>query len=416
MNNLFYSIYKNKMPLAFRFRPKKLEDYIGQNEILSENKILFKLIKKKNIVNSIFYGPPGTGKTSLAEVISNEVNGYFENLNATTATVKDIKNIVENAEKKLKIEGKQTILFLDEIHRFNKLQQDSLLPSTEKGTIVLIGATTENPYYTLNNSLLSRCLVFEFNKLKNKDIKQIIRNVEQKITNNNIQKIDDEIIDYISKLSNGDARQAINYLQLIIDLDLELDIKEIKEILGKNRISYDKKEDKYNIISAYIKSIRGSDPDSSIYWLAKMLVGGEDPKYIARRLMILAAEDIGLANPDALVIANAALNAAKEIGMPEIRIILSEATIYLAISTKSNSSYEAINNAIKDVESGINYEVPKHLLNIPDSGYKYPHSFEGNFVNQKYVGNKVFYYKAGNNKNENMIMKKLKKMWEWDNE
>lgn len=414
MNDLFYSIYKDKMPLAFRFRPKKLEEYVGQNKILSKNKVLFKLIKKKNIVNSIFYGPPGTGKTSLAEVISNEVNGYFENLNATTATVKDIKNIVESAEKKLRTEGKQTILFLDEIHRFNKLQQDSLLPATENGTIVLIGATTENPYYVLNNSLLSRCLVFEFSKLDKKDIEKIIKNVERQI-NKDKEEIDDRIISYIAELSNGDARQAINYLQLIVDLDLELSIAELKNILGKGRINYDKKEDKYNIISAYIKSIRGSDPDSAIYWLAKMLVGGEDPRYIARRLLILAAEDIGLANPDALVIANATLNATKDIGMPEIRIILSETTIYLAISTKSNSSYEAINKAIEDVENGLDYEVPKHLLNIPNSGYKYPHSFEGNFVNQKYVEKKVLYYKAGNNKNENMIMKKLKKMWEWDN-
>ena len=412
MKSLFYENYRDKLPLAYRMRPVLLDDFLGQESIVGEGKILKKLIKKKKMVNSIFFGPPGSGKTSLAEIISNEIDFYFENLNATTASTKDIKEIVKKAENRLKIEGKQTLLFLDEIHRFNKLQQDSLLPSTENGVIVLIGATTENPYYSLNSSLLSRCMVLEFEKVSEESIKILLERTLVKI--NSI--FSEEVISYISFVSDGDVRRAYNYLNLIIESEVEDDLEKIKELLGVKKSFYHKEEDKYNTISAYIKSMRGSDPDSAVYWLAKMLTGGEDPVYIARRLIIFASEDIGMANPDAVVMANSALTAAEKIGMPEIRIILSNITIYMAISTKSNSSYSAINEAIKSIDEIGVQEIPKKLIKGFESRYKYPHSFKDSFVEQGYMMERLSFYKPKNNRNENLIKDKLKNLWGWEYE
>jgi len=406
MNNLFYNNSNDKMPLAYRMRPKKISEYIGQTKIIGQETILYKMLKKNKMMNLIFFGPSGTGKTSLAKLISKELNVNFKNLNATTASVKDIKIIVENAEINLRTRGEKTILFLDEIHRFNKLQQDSLLPATEKGTIILIGATTTNPYYSLNNSLLSRVMVFEFEKLKEEELNEIIENALIKSN----KKINLDIKNYIVKISSGDARKALNYLEIIIEAELELELEKIKTILGEKHFFYDKKEDKANIISALIKSIRGTAPDAAIYWLAKLLEGGEDPRYIARRLVISAAEDIGLANPEALQMANVALNASNEIGMPEIRIILSEVVIYLSISSKSNSSYLAINKALEEIKEGVEYEVPNNIKNIKNNGYLYPHNYIGNYVKQKYIPEEKEYYKPGENKNENLIKEKLNKL------
>ncbi len=404
--NLFFDNYEQKLPFAYKFRPKTIEEYVGQENIIGKNGTLRKILKSGRAVNSIFYGPPGTGKTSLAEILSYELSAYFEKMNATTATVSDIKEIVIKAEKRLTTEGKQTILFLDEIHRFNKLQQDSLLPHTENGRIVLIGATTENPYYVLNNSLMSRCIGFEFKKLEKKDIKKVVDICIEKIG----VSFGNGISELIAETSLGDARKAINIVEILY-LSGEYDkFEKAEKIISENKNSYDKSNDKYEIISAFIKSIRGSDPDAAVYWLARMIEGGEDPLYIARRIVISAAEDIGIANPDALTVAVAAMNGVKEIGMPEARIILSEATVYLAISTKSNSVYNAINNAIEDIKNGNIQDVPEYLKNS-SKNYIYPHSYEGNFVFQKYMSEFKRYYEPANNKNEDMIKSRLTKLW-----
>ncbi len=410
MRNLFYKEHEKIRPLAYRLRPTKISEYVGQGKLMGEDSVLRRLIKNGKMVNSIFYGPPGTGKTSLAELIANELDINFEKLNATTANLKELGEVVARAKKNLEMGGDRTILFLDEIHRFNKLQQDALLPHTENGLLILVGATTENPYYTLNNALLSRCMVFEFEKLGTEDIMEMVKRGFGELG----LGFDEDVAQYISELADGDARVAINYLELLSNLEGNLDIDEIKKIFEKRKLAYDKKDDKYNIISAFIKSIRGSDPDSAVYWLARMLEGGEDPRYIARRLIISASEDIGMANPEALLVANAAMHSAEKIGMPEVRIILSHATVYLAISSKSNSVYMAINDAMGDVRDGEVEEVPKHLRDQYKELYVYPHAYPGNFVNQKYRhGNKI-YYKPGENKYENMIKQKMEKLWDKD--
>ena len=407
MNTLFQKNYDEIRPLAYVMRPKTLDEYVGQEKIIGRDSVLRKLIKKGKMINSIFFGPPGTGKTSLGALISKELDYSFEKLNATTANLNDFRQVIDRANRRLELENKRTLLFLDEIHRFNKLQQDALLPHTEDGLIILIGATTENPYYVLNNALLSRSMIFEFEKLT-KD--EIIKLIENALIYKNI-KLDLEIKLYIEELSAGDGRIALNYLEMISEVGETMTLEKVENILLKRKVGYHKKEDKYNTISAFIKSIRGSDPDAAVYWLAKMLDGGEDPRYIARRLLISASEDIGLANPEALNMANAAILASEKIGMPEVRIILSQVTIYLAISSKSSSSYEAINLAMMDIKKGVIEEVPRHLTDLGKKDYKYPHGYDGNYVYQEYKKNNKVYYFPQNNKNERLILEKLNKLW-----
>lgn len=407
MNSLFKNNFEEVKPLAVRLRPTTFEEFIGQEKLLGKHGILKKLIENQSLSNCIFYGPPGCGKTTLGEIISKNINSNFETLNATTATLEDLRAVVERAKQNIEFYGKKTILFLDEIHRFNKKQQDALLSYCENGVVILIGATTENPYYTLNNALLSRVMIFEFKSLSREDIHLILQNAVKKI---GIKELPYEILECIKDISQGDSRIALNYLELYQNSCMTLDDNDILQIFRERKASYHKDEDKYNLISAMIKSIRGSDPNSAIYWLGRLLSGGEDPRYIARRIVISASEDIGMANPEAMVIANSAMEASEKIGMPEIRIILAQAVIYLAISTKSNSSYVAINKALEDIEKGDLETVPLHISNSA-AGYKYPHDYQDNFIKQKYSAIKREYYIPGDNRNERMISEKLKKLW-----
>lgn len=406
MKNLFENNYENVKPLPLILRPKTLDEIVGQEKILGKNGILRKIIEKGNISNMILYGPPGCGKSTLGEIISKSLEYSYETLNATTASLSDLKEIVERARKNIEFYNRKTILFLDEIHRFNKLQQDGLLSYIENGTLILIGATTENPYHNLNNALLSRVLIFKFEELKKEDIRKIVEKGEKYL---NIE-IPNKIRETILKISKGDSRTALNYVELYKNTADSVDERDILEIFEERGFSYDKAEDKYNIISALIKSIRGSEPNSALYWLGRLLAGGEDPRYIARRLVISASEDIGLANPEAFLMASYGLTASEKIGMPEIRIILAEITVYLAISTKSNSCYNGINKVLEDIKKGDLEGVPNNIKENP-IGYKYPHDYENNFVFQNYGKNNIDYYIPGDNRNEKLIKEKLEKLW-----
>ena len=357
------------------------------------------------MMNAIFRGQPGSGKTTLAELIAQKINYHYEYLNATKASTADIKQLSTQSQQRRALDGRATLLFLDEIHRFNKLQQDALLPDLENGNIILIGATTENPYYSLNNALLSRCLAFEFKKLDEKSLLSILSFIVEK------EKLEvwSEILEFIASTVEGDARSAINLLQMLANLGADLTLEQVKSLIPTQK-SYHQTEDKYNTISAMIKSIRGSDPDAAIYRMAKMLSGGEDPEYIARRLVILAAEDIGLANPQALPIAMAAMHAAKELWMPEIRIPLAEVAIYLALSPKSNSAYNAINLALSEVEHAPIQKVPAHLTKLWASNYKYPHDYPNHWIAQDYLSKKVKFYIPADNKFESAAQEWLKKI------
>jgi putative ATPase len=418
-------------PLADRMRPQNLNEYLGQKHLVGENAILRKAIESGNIPSFILWGPPGVGKTTLAKIIANQQNRPFYTLSAVNSGVKDVRETIEKAKKQQFFDSPNPILFIDEIHRFNKSQQDSLLGAVENGTIILIGATTENPSFEVISPLLSRTQVYILKPLEKDDLIEIINKAITK--DKYLKELDIEIKEYESLLrfSGGDARKLYNILELVINTEqakapgkISITNDIVIDILQQNIATYDKNgEQHYDIISAFIKSIRGSDPNAAVYWLARMIEGGEDPKFIARRLLILASEDIGLANPNALLLANSCFDAVNKIGWPESRIILSEATIYLAISAKSNSAYQAINDAQKLVRKEGDLPVPLHIRNAPtnlmkDIGYgkdyKYAHSYEGNFVQDNFMPEKLannIIYKPQNNSKELEISERLKIQW-----
>ena len=396
------------IPLAHRVRPQTLDEFIGQEEILGKDKILYRTIKADRLSSIILWGPTGSGKTSLAKVISNTTKYKFIKLNAVTSGVGDIKSSIEEAKNPLLNPTGKCILFKDEIHRFNKLQQDALLPFVENGTVILIGATTENPYFEVNKALISRSMVFKLKPLSVENVFTILKNAiknPEGLGSYNIN-IEDETLKKIAEISNGDVRTALNSLEIAVlttpvDKNGVINItNEIAaECVGKKKSMFDKTGDShYDNISAFIKSMRGSDPDATAFYLARAIAGGEDPVFIARRIVIAAAEDVGLANPNALVVANSAMQAVASVGMPEARIILSEAAIYVATSKKSNATYLAINKALEDVETKDTGEIPMHIRNAPVSGmkdfgygegYKYPHDYPNHQVEQQYLPDKM---------------------------
>jgi len=396
-------------PLAYRMKPKTLDEFFGQEHIVGQNKLLYRLIKADRLTSIILWGPPGCGKTSLAKVIANTTEYNFVELNATSAGIADIKKIAEDSKNLFMNPKGKTIVFIDEIHRFNKLQQDALLPLVEKGVVILIGATTENPYFEVNKALVSRSTIFKLEPLDaistEKIITNAISNKENGLGNYKIN-ITTKEIEFLACAVEGDVRTALNALELaVISSEMESDgsvtITEeiLEECLQSRKLHYDKNsEAHYDTISAFIKSMRGSDADAAIHYLARMLEAGEDPMFIARRIVICAAEDVGLANPNALVIANAAMQAVHQIGMPEARIILAEAVCVVCRSRKSNSAYMAINSAIEDVRSVDVGQVPMHIRNAPieamkkegyNVGYKYPHEYPGGIVEQQYLPDEI---------------------------
>ncbi|MDR1684290.1 MAG: replication-associated recombination protein A [Elusimicrobiota bacterium] len=386
------------MPLAARLAPKTLGDFAGQQEILGPGKMLRRLIEADKVRSAVFFGPPGVGKTALARFIAAGTKAHVTELNAAAAGVGDLKKVIEQARLRIEnnFEEKRTLVILDEIHHFNKTQQDVLLPSVESGQITLIGLTTENPYFYINNALLSRFSVFEFKALVNEDLEKIVKRAA-KIEN---FKIDKDALNFLVVQSNGDARRLLNALELaIITTPYEGGPKKItfdiiKDCIQKRHLNYDKKGDEhYDIISAFIKSMRGSDPDATVYWLARMLESGEDPRFIARRIFICAAEDVGLAEPTAVVLAEAAFKSAEVLGMPEVRIPLAEAAIYVACAPKSNAAYLAIDAALDEVKNGPRRSVPAHLRSgFKNEGYKYAHDFPNHYVEQEYMPSPKKFY------------------------
>ena len=391
-------------PLAYRMRPNTLEEYVGQEHLLGKNKILYRTIKADRLSSIILFGPPGCGKTSLARVISRTTNYKFYQINATTAGVSDIKKVVEETQNFMMNPKGKSILFIDEIHRFNKLQQDALLPYVENGTIILIGATTENPYFEVNKALISRSMVFKLEPLNKKDILKVLKlslEKEEGLKNYNI-KIEEETLEKIAIASNGDVRTALNGLEVAVlttelssDGFIHITDEVVAQSMQNRKAIFDKNGDShYDNISAFIKSLRGSDADAAVFYLARALNAGEDPMFLARRIVISSSEDVGMANPNALVIANSAMQAVNMVGMPEARIILAEAAVYVANSPKSNASYLAINKALEDVKTKNTGEVPMHIRNAPiegmrnlgyNEGYLYPHDFPGHYVEQQYL-------------------------------
>lgn len=415
------------LPMAERMRPTSIDEVYGQKHILSENKTLRKMIDKDKITSMVFFGPPGVGKSTVASIIAKKTKSEYIKLNAVLSNVSEIREAIKKAEKNL-ANSKKTILFIDEIHRFNKSQQDALLPAVENGTIILIGSTTQNPYFYLTNALLSRIMLFEFRNLEDSDIKDAIlkATTDKRGLGESDIAVENEAIDLIVKYSHGDVRKALTYLEAaffvtqIDETKEKLTITEeiVKDVTSKQILNFDEDEH-YNTISAFIKSVRGSDTNAAIYYLARMLESGEDPRYIARRLCILASEDIGLAEPEAINIASSLINIIEFIGMPEGRIPLAEVTIYLSLCPKSNSAYKAIDSAIRDIRNGELYSIPNYLKDNNSASfdkkseeeYKYPHDFPYHIVKQNYLekGIKKNYYNPVDIGEE----RELKKVYEW---
>ena len=418
-------------PLAVRVRPSSLKEFVGQEHLLGPGKLLTRAIESDRISSLILYGPPGTGKTTLATVVSAETKSHFEPLNAVTSNVSEIRKAIDQAKRRSEIKRQKTILFIDEIHRFNKAQQDVLMPDVEKGNPILIGATTHNPFFSIVPALLSRSLVLELKPLSEKEIRLILkRALEDKTRGLGYYPVllDEDALDFLSRVSDGDARRALNALELgVLTTKNENGrvhfTKQIaEESIQKKAVVYDADEDgHYDTISAFIKSMRGSDPDAALYYLAKMLYAGEDPRFIARRIAICAAEDVGNADPQALVLANAAFQVSEFIGMPEARIPLAQAAVYLACAPKSNASYLGIESAMKDIAQNKTLEVPSHLKDTHykgaellerGKGYQYAHDYEGHFVDQAYLTERKQYYiptDQGYEKNFKAYLESLRK-------
>ena len=415
-------------PLAERLRPKTLDEYIGQRHLVGEGAILRRMIDSGHISSFILWGPPGVGKTTLAQIIANKLQTPFYTLSAVTSGVKDVRDVIDKAKKNRFFSEASPILFIDEIHRFSKSQQDSLLGAVEQGIVTLIGATTENPSFEVIRPLLSRCQLYVLKSLEKEDLEQLL----QRAITTDVELKQREIklteTAAMMRYSGGDARKLLNILQLVVESEsshtVEITDKLVESRLQQNPLAYDKQgEMHYDIISAFIKSIRGSDPDAAIYWMARMIEGGEDPQFIARRLVISASEDIGLANPNALLLANAAFDTVMKIGWPEARIALAEACIYLATSPKSNSAYNAINTALHTVQQTGNQPVPMHLRNAPtklmqqlgyNDGYKYPHDYPDNFTPQQYMpdqlqGTRLWY--AQHSPSEEKLYQNMLRLW-----
>ncbi len=401
---IFISFVYMAQPLAERMRPKTLDDYIGQKHLVGEGAVLRRMIDSGKISSFILWGPPGVGKTTLAQIIANRLETPFYTLSAVTSGVKDVRDVIEKARSNRFFSQQSPILFIDEIHRFSKSQQDSLLGAVETGTVTLIGATTENPSFEVIRPLLSRCQLYVLKSLDKEDLLELLHHAVEKDVILREKHIELQETDAMLRYSGGDARKLLNILELVVEAegdtaDIVITDEKVMERLQQNPLAYDKDgEMHYDIISAFIKSIRGSDPDGALYWLARMVEGGEDPAFIARRLVISAAEDIGLANPNALLLANAAFDAVMKIGWPEGRIPLAEATVYLATSPKSNSAYEGIGTALSLVQQTGNLPVPLHLRNAPTKlmkqlgygkDYKYAHAYKGNFVQQQFLPDDV---------------------------
>lgn len=424
---------KNESPLASRIRPEKLEEVVGQKHIIGKDKLLYRAIQADKISSIIFYGPPGTGKTTLARVIANTTSAAFKQINATAAGKKDMEEVVAEAKNNLGMYGKKTILFVDEIHRFNKGQQDYLLPFVEDGTLILIGATTENPYFEVNGALISRSVVFELKPLEKEDIKEIIRRAvydREKGMGSLNAEIDSDALEFLADVSNGDARNALNAVELGVlttkpdkDGKIRITLKIAEQCIQKRVLRYDKTGDNhYDTISAFIKSMRGSDPDAAVYYLARMLYAGEDIKFIARRIMICASEDVGNADPQAMVVAVSAAQAVERLGMPEARIVLSQAAVYVACAPKSNAAYLAIDKALEIVKNQKTYAVPAHLQDAHykgagelghGTGYLYAHDYKNHYVRQQYLPDELSgtrFYEPTENGYEKKIREHLDKI------
>ena len=415
-------------PLASRLRPRSLDEVVGQQHILGRDKMLYRAIMADKLSSVILFGPPGTGKTTIAQVIAASTKANFRQINATTAGKKDMEEVVEEARTYRAAYGKKTILFIDEIHRFNKAQQDFLLPYVENGTVILIGATTENPFFEVNKALLSRSNVFELKPLEKEDVAVLVRRaVNDRERGMGVYNavIDEEAVDFLADMAGGDARRAINAVELAVlttepsaDGKIHVTLPVAEECIQRRSLRYDKTGDShYDVISAFIKSMRGSDPDAAVYWLARMIRAGEDPKFIARRIMICASEDVGMADPRALMVAVAAAETVERVGMPEGRIPLAQAAVYVATAPKSNASYLAVDRALEAVDRVAIEKVPPHLTNAPIEGmkdfghgvgYKYAHDFPGHYVRQQYLPDELEgtkFFEPGDNGYEKDIEK-----------
>lgn len=420
----------SQAPLAYRMRPRTLDEFVGQRHIIGQGKLLRRAIEADRITSIILYGPPGTGKTSLAHIIANKTKSHFQECNAVTSSVADIRQIIKEAKDRRSFQSRKTILFIDEIHHFNKSQQDALLPDVEAGNITLIGATTQNPYFYINPTILSRSQVFQFQPLTDDDLKKVILNAlkdpDRGFGKLNIN-ITEEAMKHLIQASGGDTRRVLNGLELSVlttppdpEGITKIDLIIAEESIQKRAVLYDASDDShYDTISAFIKSMRGSDPDAALFWLAKMLYAGEDPRFIARRIIICASEDVGNADPLALILATSALSAVEFVGMPEAQIPLSQATIYVACAPKSNTSITSISNAMADIRKGVSTVVPKHLRDASYASagkfghgvdYKYAHSFKDHYVNQRYMLHDARYYEPSEEGYEKRIKERLERL------